>query len=92
MTGIDLGFSDYFEDQNVRDKTIVVKLELMLMEEESPFLGIEDGMNFSLFQALGDKHPTPSHQLKPNAFSDLAWCLDRMAFLSCSPYVGDLDI
>src|SRR5260370_33907139 len=55
--GLDLGFSDYFQDQNVRDRTISKKLGAI--ERAVCLLEVEEGMNFSLFQALGPEHPSP---------------------------------
>jgi hypothetical protein len=55
--GLDLGFSDYYEGENVRNRTLTNKLSRI--EEAHEILGVEEGMNFSLFQALGDKHPSP---------------------------------
>lgn len=56
--GIDLGFSDYYRDQNVRDRTLTKHLKAM--EEAVGVLHVEEGINFSLFQRLGAEHPSPN--------------------------------
>ena len=56
--GLDLGFSDYLQDQNVRDRTILNHLDAI--EQAKEMLGVEEGMNFSLFQAFGSAHPSPN--------------------------------
>lgn len=55
--GLDLGFSDYFRDQNVRDATLQERLDAM--EEAVEVLAVEEGINFALFQTFGEKHPSP---------------------------------
>jgi len=55
--GLDLGFSDYFRDQNVRERTISKKLDAI--EGAVGLLKVEGEMNFSLFQALGPEHRSP---------------------------------
>lgn len=56
--GLDLGFSDYYKGQNVRDRTLLNRLKAL--EEAEAVLGVEEAMNFSLFQALGSEHPSPN--------------------------------
>jgi hypothetical protein len=55
--GLDLGFSDYLRDQNVRDATLQEKLDAI--DEAVEVLSAEEGINFALFQALGEKRPSP---------------------------------
>lgn len=53
---IDLGFSDYYEDHNVRDRTLDAHaLELHRAVE---LLTLEEAINYSLFQSFGDTHPS----------------------------------
>jgi hypothetical protein len=56
--GLDLGFSDYYSDQNVRDNTIRNHLEEI--EDAQAMLGVEEAINYSLFNSLGQKHPSPN--------------------------------
>jgi hypothetical protein len=53
---LDLGFSDYFRDQNVREATILQNLDDIA--EAVEVLRAEEGVNFSLFQAFGGQHPS----------------------------------
>jgi hypothetical protein len=54
---LDLGFSDYFTGENVREATILDKLEAV--EEAVTVMQVEEAINFSLLQALGHRHPSP---------------------------------
>jgi hypothetical protein len=54
--GLDLGFSDYYRDQNVRDRTIAKHLKLM--EKAMAAFHLEEAINFSLFQTRGDEEPS----------------------------------
>lgn len=56
--GLDLGFSDYYSDQNVRDNTIRNHLEEI--EDAQAMLGVEEAINYSLFNSLGQNHPSPN--------------------------------
>ena len=53
---LDLGFSDFFKDENVRDNTLQQKLEVI--EQSVEIMKLEEAMNFSIFTTLGENHPT----------------------------------
>jgi hypothetical protein len=53
---IDLGFSDYYEDQNVRDKTL--DAHTLELHRAIELLVFEGAINYSLFQSFGSKHPS----------------------------------
>jgi hypothetical protein len=46
-SALDLGFSDYFKDENVRGLTIHNRLEII--EEAVSILAVEEAINFSIF-------------------------------------------
>jgi hypothetical protein len=54
--GLDLGFSDFYRGENVRDRTI--RKHLKEIEETVAVLHAEEAINFSLFQTLGEDHPS----------------------------------
>jgi hypothetical protein len=56
--GLDLGFSDYYEGENVRDLTL--SNHLNGIEDAERVLVVDEAMNFSLWQALGPEHPSPN--------------------------------
>ena len=47
---LDIGFSDFFEGENVRDNTLQEKLEII--EQAMEIMKLEEAMNFSIFAAL----------------------------------------
>jgi hypothetical protein len=53
---IDLGFSDYYEDQNVRDSTL--DAHAVELHRAVELLTLEEAINYSLFQSFGDAHPS----------------------------------
>ena len=53
---LDLGFSDFFEGENVRQLTLQKKLDIM--EQAVNFVIIEEAINFSVFSSQGSNHPT----------------------------------
>lgn len=53
---LDLGFSDYYPQENVREITISGKLEAV--ERAVAMMRIEEAINFSLFERFGAKHPS----------------------------------
>jgi hypothetical protein len=56
MNSFDLGFSDYFPNENVRQLTLTEKI--VTMESATDFLTVEESMNFSIFNKKGAEHPT----------------------------------
>ncbi len=56
MDSLDLGFSDYFKDENVRQLTLEKKLDIMQQSVE--LVTIEEALNFSIFSSEGSNHPT----------------------------------
>jgi hypothetical protein len=56
MNSLDLGFSDFYKDENVRQLTLEKKLDKM--ENAESFETIEEYMNYSVFDQKGAKHPT----------------------------------
>ena len=56
MKTLDLGFSDIYEDQNVRQLTLKGKLKTM--EKAVELVTLEEAMNFSIFTSKGSDHPT----------------------------------
>jgi hypothetical protein len=56
MFSLDLGFSDFFKDENVRQLTLQKKLGII--EQAVELIGLEESMNFSVFSSKGSKHPT----------------------------------
>ena len=56
INSLDLGFSDFFKDENVRQLTLQEKLDIMQQAVE--FVFIEEAMNFSVFSSKGSNHPT----------------------------------
>ncbi len=53
---IDLGFSDYYEDQNVRDRTL--DAHVVELRRAVELLMLEEAINYSLFQSFGSSHPS----------------------------------
>jgi len=53
---LDLGFSDSFKDENVRQLTLQEKLDTI--EQAVELMHLEESMNFSVFLSKGSKHPT----------------------------------
>lgn len=53
---IDLGFSDYYEDQNVRDATL--EAHTLDLHRAVELLTFEEAINYSLFQSFGSSHPS----------------------------------
>jgi len=53
---LDLGFSDFFEGENVRQFTLQEKLDIM--EQAVNFVVIEENMNFSIFSSQMRKTET----------------------------------
>ena len=53
---IDLGFSDYYEDQNVREQTLDAHATDLHRAVE--LLTLEEAINYSLFQSFGTRHPS----------------------------------
>jgi len=56
MYSLDLGFSDIFKDENVRQLTLEGKLDVM--EQAVELMSLEESMNFSVFSSKGSEHPT----------------------------------
>jgi len=56
LSSLDLGFSDFFEGENVRQLTLQKKLDIM--EQAVNFVIIEEAINFSVFSSQGSNHPT----------------------------------
>jgi hypothetical protein len=52
---LDLGFSDYYPGENVRELTISRHIESV--ERAVTMMRIEEGINYSLFESFGAKHP-----------------------------------
>lgn len=55
-SSLDLGFSDFFEGENVRDLTLSEKLDTL--EQAVALMSFEESMNFSIFNKKGSEHPT----------------------------------
>lgn len=53
---LDLGFSDFFKDENVRQLTLQEKTDIL--QQAVDFVIIEEAMNYSVFSSRGSKHPT----------------------------------
>jgi len=53
---IDLGFSDYYKNQNVRDATL--DAHAADIHRAVQLLTLEEAVNYSLFQSFGDGHPS----------------------------------
>lgn len=53
---LDIGFSDLFEGENVRQLTLQKKLDIL--ERAVNIMTIEEAMNFSVFSSRGANHPT----------------------------------
>ncbi len=53
---IDLGFSDYYEDQNVRGRTL--DAHAVELRRAVELLTLEEAINSSLFQSFGSSHPS----------------------------------
>jgi len=56
LNSLDIGFSDLFEDENVRQLTLQKKLDIL--ERAVDIMHIEEAMNFSIFLSCGAEHPT----------------------------------
>lgn len=56
LSSLDLGFSDFFENENVRQLTLQEKLDII--EQAANLVIIEEAMNFSVFSSQGSNHPT----------------------------------
>lgn len=53
---LDLGFSDIFDGENVRQQTLVEKLDII--EEIVELIKLEEAINFSVFSSIGNKCPS----------------------------------
>src|SRR5882762_6536676 len=53
---IDLGFSDYYENENVRDKTL--EAHTVELQRAVELLTLEEAINYSLFESFGESHPS----------------------------------
>ena len=73
--GLDLGFSDYYEGENVRDLTLFDHLSAV--EEAEAMLGLDEAMSFSLWQELGPEHPSAEIYVLDFP-SDLRAAFDRL--------------
>jgi hypothetical protein len=56
MFSFDLGFSDFYKDENVRQLTLQGKLDKL--EQATELMKFEEYMNYSIFNKRGPKHPT----------------------------------
>jgi len=56
MFSFDLGFSDFYKDENVRQLTLQGKLDKL--EQATELMKFEEYMNYSIFNKKGPKHPT----------------------------------
>ena len=56
LFALDIGFSDIYKDENVRQLTL--ENETSILRRAVIILRLEEGMNLSLFELLGAKHPT----------------------------------
>jgi len=56
VSSLDLGFSDFFKDENIRQLTLQEKLDTI--EQAIELMQLEESMNFSVFSSKGSKHPT----------------------------------
>jgi len=56
LFSLDLGFSDFFKDENVRQLTLQEKLDIMQQAVE--LMTLEEIMNYSVFSSKGSNHPT----------------------------------
>lgn len=56
MDSLDLGFSDFYEGENVRQLTLQSKLDII--ENATKLQIIEEYMNYSIFDKKGTAHPT----------------------------------
>jgi len=55
LYALDLGFSDFFKDENVGQLTIEEGLDVI--EKAVDFVHLEEAMNFSVFSSRGPNHP-----------------------------------
>jgi hypothetical protein len=55
-SSLDLGFSDFYKDENVRQLTLGKKLDKI--ENAEKLKTLEEYMNYSVFDQRGTKHPT----------------------------------
>lgn len=53
---LDVGYSDTFEGENVRELTLQAKTDIL--EKAAGMMSVEEAMNFSVFSALDSKHPS----------------------------------
>lgn len=56
INSLDLGFSDFYRNENVRQATLAERLDIMCQAVD--FVTTEETMNFSVFSQKGPKHPT----------------------------------
>ena len=56
MNSFDLGFSDLYKNENVRQLTLQEKLDKL--EQATELMTVEEYMNYSIFNKKGAKHPT----------------------------------
>jgi hypothetical protein len=56
LYALDVGFSDIFEGENVRELTLRKKTDVL--EKSVNMMILEEAMNFSVFSALGSDHPS----------------------------------
>lgn len=56
MNSFDLGFSDFYKNENVRQLTFETKLGKL--EQATELMTVEEYMNYSIFNKKGAKHPT----------------------------------
>jgi len=56
LFALDVGYSDIFEGENVRELTLREKTDVL--DKAVGMMSAEEAMNFSVFSALGEKHPS----------------------------------
>ena len=57
IDSLDLGFSDFYKDENVRQMTLMSD-KLDMIQQAVELITIEEAMNFSIFSSKGSEHPT----------------------------------
>jgi len=73
LFSLDLGFSDFYKDENVRQLTLQEKLDKI--EQCVELKTIEEYMNFSVFSTKGAKHPTAEiYDFALRVFRELVFC------------------
>jgi hypothetical protein len=56
LNALDIGFSDIYKDENVRQLTLEKQTDFL--QRATTIMKLEQAMNFSLFSSLGNKHPS----------------------------------